>query len=107
MACLRWMRIYKVQTANRPTLVNPVCRRGPRTIENISKLLFSIWKKIDFQGFLGIDVSREEGGGLKEMSSQRNVQRTFLGKKLICESSLIKTGLCTTKKLKGDVDVPN
>ena len=59
-------------------------------------------EKIDFQGFLGIDVSREEGGG-----SQRNVQRTFLGKKLICESSLIKTGLYTTKKLKGDVDMPN
>ena len=53
-------------------------------------------EKIDFQGFLGIDVSREEG-----------VQRTFLGKKLICESSLIKTGLYATKKLKGDVDVPN
>ena len=77
MACLRWIRIYKV---NRPILVNPVCGRGPRTIESISKLLFSIWKKIDFQGFLGIDVSREEGGGLKETSSQRNVQRTFLGK---------------------------
>ena len=59
-------------------------------------------EKIDFQGFLGIDVSWEEGGG-----SQRNVQRTFLGKKLICESSLIKTGLYATKKLKGDVDVPN
>ena len=105
MACLHWIRIYKV---NRPVLVNPVCSRAPRTIESISKLLFSIWEKIDFQGFLGIDVSREEGEGLKEeMSSQRNVQRTFLGKKLICKSSLIKTRLCATKKLKGDVDVPN
>ena len=36
-----------------------------------------------------------------------NCQRTFLGKKLICESSLIKTGLCATKKLKGDVDMPD
>ena len=82
MACLRWISIYKV---NRPILVNPVCGRRPRTIESISKRLFSIWKKIDFQGFLGIDVSREEGGG-----SQRNVQRTFLRKKLICESSLLR-----------------
>ena len=28
-------------------------------------------------------------------------------KKLICESSLIKTGLCATKKLKGDLDMPD
>ena len=68
MACLRWIRIYKV---NRSILVNPVCSRGPRTIESISKRLFSIWKKIDFQGFLGIDVSREEGRGLKETSKIR------------------------------------
>ena len=68
MACLRWIRIYKV---NRPILMNPVCGRGPRTIESISKRLCSIWKKIDFQGFLGIDVSREEGGGLKETSKGR------------------------------------
>ena len=105
MACLRWMRIYKV---NRPILVNPVCGRGPRTIERISKLLFSIWKKnIDFQGFLGIDVSREEGGGLKKLRLKETSKGRFSGKKLICESSLIKTGLCTTKKLKGDVDVLN
>ena len=84
--------------------MNPVCSRGPRTIESISKLLFSIWKKIDFQGFLGIDVSQEGGGG---RGSQRDIQRTFLEKKLICESSLIKTGLCATKKLKGDVDMPD
>ena len=37
----------------------------------------------------------------------KNVQRTLLRKKLICESSLIKTGLCATKKLKGDVDMPD
>ena len=93
------MRIYKI---NRPILVNPVCGRGPRTIESISKLLFSIWKKIDLQGFLGIDVSWEGGGrGLKKRA--KDVSR----EKLICESSLIKTGLCATKKLKGDVDVPN
>ena len=63
MACLRLMRIYKV---NRPILVNPVCGHGPRTIESISKLLFSIWKKIDFQGFLGIDVSWEGEGVSKK-----------------------------------------
>ena len=96
MACLLWMRIYKV---NRPILVNPVCGRGPQTIESISKPLFSIWKKIYFQGFLGIDVSREG------VSKKR--PKDVLGEKLICESSLIKTGLCATKKLKGDVDVPN
>ena len=48
--------------------MNPVCSQGPRTIESISKLLFLIWKKIDFQGFLGIDVSQEGEGGLKETS---------------------------------------
>ena len=54
---------------SRPILADPGCGRGPRTIESISKLLFSIWKPIDFQGFLGIetffrkksmDVSREK-----------------------------------------------
>ena len=49
--------------------------RGPRTTESISNLIFSIWKKINFQGFLGIDVSQEGGEGY-----QRNVQRTFMGK---------------------------
>ena len=56
------------ENLNRPILVNPVCGRGPRTIESISKLLFSIWKKNDFQGFLGIDVSQEGEGGLRETS---------------------------------------
>ena len=61
------------ENLNRPILVNPVCSRGLWTIQSISKLLFSIWKKIDFQGFLGIDVSQEGGGG---RGSQRDVQRT-------------------------------
>ena len=59
-------------------------------------------EKIDFQGFLGIDVSREEGRG-----SQKKRPKDVSREKLICESSLIKTGLYATKKLKGDVDVPN
>ena len=63
------------ENLNRPILVNPVCGRGPRTIESISKLLFSIWKKIDFQGFLGVDISQEGGGSLKETSKGH-----FLGK---------------------------
>ena len=63
------------ENLNRPIHVNPVCDRGPRTIKSISKLLFSIWKKIDFQGFLGIDVSQEGGGSLKETS-----KGCFLGK---------------------------
>ena len=90
------------ENLNRLILVNPVCGRGPRTIESILKLLFSIWKKIDFQGFLGIDVSQEGEGRLKETSKGH-----FSRKNLICESSLIKTGLCATKKLKGDVDMPD
>ena len=58
------------ENLNRPIIADPVCGRGPRTIESISKLLFSTWKKIDFQGFLGIDVSQGGGGGrgLKETS---------------------------------------
>ena len=83
------------ENLNRPILVNPVSSCGPRTIESISKLLFSIWKKIDFQGFSGTDVSQEREGGLKETSKGH-----FSGKKLICESSLTKTGLCATKKIK-------
>ena len=39
--------------------MDPARGRGPWIIEIILKLLLSIWKKIDFQGFLGIDVSRE------------------------------------------------
>ena len=56
------------ENLNRPILMNPVCGRGLLTTESISKLLFSIWKKINFQGFLGIDVSQEGEGGLKETS---------------------------------------
>ena len=55
------------ENLNRPILVNPVCGHGARTIKSISKLLFLIWKKIDLQGFFGIDVS-QEGKGLKETS---------------------------------------
>ena len=69
------------ENLNRPILADRVCGRGPRTIESISKLLFTVWKKIDFQGFLGIDISQEGGKG-----SQR--KRTFLGKKWIYECSL-------------------
>ena len=63
------------ENLNRPILADPVCGRGPRTIESISKLLFSIWKKIDFQGFLGIDVS-QEGEGVSTKTSKGR----FLGK---------------------------
>ena len=56
------------ENLNRPILVNPVCGHGARTIKSISKLLFSIWKKIDLQGFFGIDVSQEGKGGFKETS---------------------------------------
>ena len=76
-------REWHVFAGRSPILADPVCSCGPRTIESISKLLLSIWKKIDFQGFLGIEVSQEGG-----MGSQINVQRTFLGKKSICEFSL-------------------
>ena len=89
------------ENLNRPILVNPVCGRGPRTIESISKLLFSIWKQINFKDFYVLTfLGRGEGVSKKR---PKDVSR----EKLICESSLIKTGLCATKKLKGDVDVPN
>ena len=59
MACLRWIRIYKV---NWPILVNPVCSRGPRTIESISKRLFLIWKKLIFKDFWVLTfLGRREG----------------------------------------------
>ena len=55
----------------------------PRTSDNRKHIETTVLdlEKIDFQGFLGMDVSRR--------GSQRNVQRTFFGKKSICESSLI------------------
>ena len=57
------------ENLNRPILADPVCGRGPRTIESISKLLFSIWKQIDFHGLLGIETFLRRGG-LKEASKR-------------------------------------
>ena len=63
------------ENLNRPILVNPVCGHGAWTIKSISKLLFSIWKKIDLQRFLGIDVSQKGKGvskkHLKEISQEK------------------------------------
>ena len=73
------------ENLNRPILADPVCGHEPQTIESISKLLFSIWKQIDFQGFLGIETFLRRGGGaggLKETSKGR------FWEKLTYESSL-------------------
>ena len=64
------------ENLNRSILVNLVCGHGARTIKIISKLLFSIWKEIDLQGFLGVDVSQKGKGvskkRLKDISQEKN-----------------------------------